>query len=113
MTHPEDVLAHWCEHYTELLNHYPIYDESVLRSHWATGANCLLWWSTFLGRNKHLIEIDNNKTPGMDGITTEILKCGGDKMIDLFEQVIHDVWESEPPQDWRNSILLSLHKKGS
>ena len=34
----------------------------------------------------------------MDDVTADILKCGGDEMIDLLEQVIHDVWESEAPQ---------------
>ena len=44
----------------------------------------------------------------MDDITAEILKNGGEKMIDLLEQVIQSVWESEVPQDWRDAILVSL-----
>ena len=43
-------------------------------------------------------QMSNNKAPGMDGITAEILKNGGEKMIDLLEQVIQSVWESEVPQ---------------
>ena len=50
---------------------------------------------------------------GMDGITAEILKNGGEKIIDLLEQVIQSVWESKVPQDWRDAILVSLYKKGS
>ena len=49
----------------------------------------------------------------MDGITAEILKNGGEKMIDLLEQVIQRVWESEVPRNWRDAILVSLYKKGS
>ena len=30
LTQPEDIKAHWCEHYTEFLNCHPIVDESVL-----------------------------------------------------------------------------------
>ena len=51
----------------------------------------------------------NNKAQGMDGITAEILKNCGEKMIDLLEQVIQSVWESKVPQDWRDAILLSLY----
>ena len=58
-------------------------------------------------------QMNNNKVPGMDGITAEILKNGNEKMIDLLEQVIQSVWESEVPQDWRDAILVSLNKKGS
>ena len=56
--------------------------------------------------------MNNNKVPGMDGITAEILKNGSDKMIDL-EKVIQSVWESEVHQDGRDAILVSLYKKGS
>ena len=58
-------------------------------------------------------QMNNNKAPGMDGITAEILKNGGENMIDLLEQVIQSVWESEVPQNWRDAILVSLYKKGS
>ena len=58
-------------------------------------------------------QMNNNKAQGMDGITAEILKNGGEKMIDLLEQVIQSVWESEVPQDWRDAILVSLYKRGS
>ena len=57
--------------------------------------------------------MNDNKAPGMDGIAAEILKNGGEKMIDLQEQVIQSVWESEVPQDWRDAILVSSYKKGS
>ena len=56
---------------------------------------------------------NNNKAPEMDGITAEILKNGGEKMIDHLKQVIQSVWESEVPQDWRDVMLVSLYKKGS
>ena len=58
-------------------------------------------------------QMNNNKVQGMDGITAEILKNGGEKMIDLLEQVIQSVWESDVPQDWRDAILVSLYKRGS
>ena len=58
-------------------------------------------------------QMNNNKAPGIDGITAEIIRNGGEKMIDLLKQVIQRVWESEVPQDWRDAILVSLYKKGS
>ena len=56
-------------------------------------------------------QINNNKVPGMDGITAEILKNWGEKMIDLLEQVIQSVWESEVPQDRRDAIHVSKGSK--
>ena len=37
-------------------------------------------------------QMNHNKAPGRDGITAEILKNGGEKMIDLLEQGIQSVW---------------------
>ena len=52
----------------------------------------------------------NNKALGVDGISANILKFGGDRKIGLLEQVINDMLESEAPQEWRDTIILSLHK---
>ena len=64
------------------------------------------------GEIKAVSQMNNNKAPGIDGITAEILKNGSEKMFDLLEQIIQSVWESEVPQDWRDAIVVSLYKKG-
>ena len=56
--------------------------------------------------------MNDGKAPGIDGISAEILKCGGKRMFEMTCVVIHDIWETEAPQDWKDGILLSLFKKG-
>ena len=111
---PEDIKKRWFEHYRELLNRHPVVDESVLdliKQHEPVMA---LDEVSSRGEIKTSVsQMNNNKEPGMDGITAEILKNAGEKMIDLLEQVIQSVWESEVPQDWRDAIHVSLYKKGS
>ena len=110
---PEDIQAHWCEYYAEFLNGYLIVDESVLnliqQREPIVSLEEVPSWDEI---NISVKQMNNNKAPGMDDITAEILKWGGDKMINLLELVIYNVWESEAPQDWRDVIFVS-HKKGS
>ena len=103
---PEAIKKRWCEHYSELLNRHPVVDESVLdiiKQH-----DPIMALDEVPSRDEikaSVSQMNNNKAPGMDGITAEILKNGSEKMIDLLEQVIQSIWESEVSQDWRDAIL--------
>ena len=100
LTQPEDIRARQCEYYTELLNCHPLVDVAVLDL--IEQREPIVSLDEVTTRNEinfSVKQMNNNKALEMDSITTEILKCGGDKMIDLLEQVIHDEWESEAPQD--------------
>ena len=57
--------------------------------------------------------MNNNKAPGTDGITAEILKNGGEKWLISWSKSSKVYGESEVRQDWRDAILVSLYKKGS
>jgi len=37
-------------------------------------------------------ELRNNKAPGGDNISAELVKCGGDKLIQIIYELIKDVW---------------------
>ncbi|KAL4111985.1 hypothetical protein QTP88_015838 [Uroleucon formosanum] len=50
-----------------------------------------------------MLKLKNNKAPGSDEITAEMLKLSGDKGFRL-----PGVW----PEDWVESIFIPLHKKG-
>lgn len=55
----------------------------------------------------------NNKAPGEDGICAEILKAGGIELAKKLHKIILQVWEREDiPEDWRNAIIIPIHKKG-
>lgn len=60
-----------------------------------------------------LKQLKNNKAPGEDGITAELLKAGGKPVLKalqrLFNSVIH---EGLTPQAWNRGVVVLFFKKG-
>ncbi|KAG7307758.1 hypothetical protein JYU34_006348 [Plutella xylostella] len=60
-----------------------------------------------------LEQLKNNKAPGEDGITTELLKAGGIAILEqlqrLFNSVLHN---GITPEAWSESVVVLFFKKG-
>ena len=57
--------------------------------------------------------LKNEKEPGGDEITAELLKLGGGEMVQSLAHLATLVWESETvPADWLKQLTVLLHKKG-
>ena len=55
----------------------------------------------------------NHKAPGADNIPAELLKYGGNKIINATHNLITLIWDQEQiPYEWRKNIIFSIHKKG-
>ena len=77
---PEDIKKRWCKHYSEFLNCHPVVDESVLDLIKQHDPIMALDEVPSRGEIKASVsQMNNNKAPGMDGITAEILKNGAEK----------------------------------
>jgi len=58
-------------------------------------------------------ELKNNKAPGEDGISAEILKAGGLCLAHQIHKLITKIWEQEiTPKEWQDAIVIPIHKKG-
>lgn len=58
--------------------------------------------------------LKNNKSPGIDEITGEMIKQGGECLVNEIHQLCNLVWkEGKVPKDWARSVLVVIHKKGS
>lgn len=55
----------------------------------------------------------NNKTPGEDDITTEMLKYGGENLLKCIKNILDKcIYEEKIPKSWENANVILLHKKG-
>lgn len=55
-----------------------------------------------------------NKSPGNDQITSEMLKAGGEVIIDELLELCNQAWkEGTVPKEWSRSVLIPIPKKGN
>ena len=59
-------------------------------------------------------KLKNRKAPGICGITGEMLKAGGDVVVQWLHRIFCMAWGSGTvPADWRKAQIVPVHKKGS
>ena len=57
--------------------------------------------------------LKSNKAPGPDAIPAELYKYGGTALVSRIHKLTCRIWEEEMvPQDWGDSIILPVFKKG-
>jgi hypothetical protein len=54
------------------------------------------------------------KSSGTDWIPTELIKAGGETLCSDTHKFICSIWNKEElPQQWKESIVVPIHKKGN
>ena len=57
--------------------------------------------------------LKNNKAAGSDGIHLELLKYGGNKLLNRTDELVRQIWEEEGiPEEWNETIIVPIYKKG-
>ena len=60
-----------------------------------------------------LKSMPNNKTPGADQITTDMIKNGGTTVLKIIQKLFNRcLKEKKIPQYWNNSNSILIHRKG-
>ncbi|KAA5608736.1 reverse transcriptase family protein, partial [Pseudomonas aeruginosa] len=60
-----------------------------------------------------LKQLKNNKAPGEDGITTELLKAGGTPVLKVLQKLFNSsLLDGKPPQAWNRGVVILFFKKG-
>ncbi len=58
--------------------------------------------------------LKNRKSPGMDSISAEMLKCTQDTAIKKLHKLFNKIMaEQKVPSDWRRSLIVKISKKGN
>ena len=54
----------------------------------------------------------NHKSPVIDQIPAELIKAGGRTIRCAIHKLIISIWNKEEfPEEWRESIIVRIHKK--
>ncbi|XP_039282806.1 uncharacterized protein LOC120351023 [Nilaparvata lugens] len=104
------VLERWTEHFEGVLNEGEEEQpsqvfEPLVREEGETAE------PTFAELEKAITILKNNKAPGEDGILSEMIKKGGDRLKKEIFELILMVWREERmPDDWRQDNLSNFKK---
>jgi hypothetical protein len=53
------------------------------------------------------------KSPSADQIPAELIKAGGETLYSEIHRLICSIWNKEElPQQWKESVIVTIHKKG-
>jgi hypothetical protein len=52
------------------------------------------------------------KSPGTDQIPAKLIKAGGETLHFEIQNLIRSIWNEELPQQWKESIIVPIYKKG-
>jgi len=55
----------------------------------------------------------NNKGAGTDGIHSELMKYGGNKLLNRIYELLRNIWgEERIPEEWKETIIFPIYKTG-
>ncbi|KAL1447452.1 hypothetical protein WDU94_015565 [Cyamophila willieti] len=113
VTEIKDRLTTWRDYFRDLYNQNTVVNISAEEIHVNTQAEMT---DEVLTRDEIKIalkELKNNKSPGEDRITGEMLKAGEDTTVDLLQILFAKIWEDKKvPDEWKTSTIVPIHKKG-
>jgi sorting nexin-29 len=61
----------------------------------------------------HIQKTKDNKAPVEDNIAEELIKHGGEALVDAMYKLIRTIWKTEKiPERWKLGIICPIYKKG-
>ena len=57
-------------------------------------------------------KLKNHKSPGIDQIPAELIKEGGRTIRCDIHKLIISIWNKELRDEWKESIIVPIYKKG-
>uniref|UniRef100_A0A8D8XZ49 Craniofacial development protein 2 n=1 Tax=Cacopsylla melanoneura TaxID=428564 RepID=A0A8D8XZ49_9HEMI len=113
LTNDETVLKRWAQHFEELLNEDERIPTVRIEEEQITEEDDMENMPTRSEIQKAIQKMKNNRAPGNDNITAELLKYGGEAVENMMLKIIHTIWKIEKiPVNWTTGVLCPLHKKG-
>lgn len=112
LTEANDIAKRWTDYCKELYNHPSSGDPEVLKVPNSTNNDdfpILKEEVEFAIRT-----MKDGKAAGVDNIPAELIKNGGESVIELLTQICNKIWQTgEWPTQWTQSLIITLPKKGN
>ena len=112
LTKEKEILSRLTEYCSELYNYESCGDNAVL--------DCSQLPEEDLQPILHeeveiaVASLKKGKSAGVDNIPAELVRAGGETMIDVLTEICNRIWRTgEWPTPWTQSLIITLPKKGN
>lgn len=113
LVNDDEIRNRWCEYSKELYNTDLNVDPSTLDNLWSGQPSEELPNILRSEVEQAIHKLNNGKAVGIDGVASELIKGGGDAVVDKLHDICVKAWkEGTFPAEWCKSIIVPLPKKG-
>ncbi|KAL1447281.1 hypothetical protein WDU94_008893 [Cyamophila willieti] len=110
----DDRLKEWSEYFKKLFNQENDTDPTAIAFPTIENDPLNDEAPTIIEIQRAISHLKNNKSPGADNITAEMIKAGEECTVDLLHKLYLQIWaEKRIPNDWKQALIVPIHKKGS
>jgi hypothetical protein len=104
------ILARWRNYFSQVLN---VHGVNHVRQAEIHTAELLVPEPSVSEIGLAIDKLKSHKSPGIDQIPAELIKAGGRTISCEIHKLIISVWnKEEPPEDWKESIIVPIYNKG-
>jgi hypothetical protein len=104
------IMVRWSKYFSQILNVHGVSDVTHAEIH--TTEPPVPEPSVF-EVELAIEKLKSHKSPGIDQIPGELIKAGGRTICCAIHKLIISVWNKEElPEEWKESIIVPIHKKG-
>ena len=104
------ILARWRDYFSQLLNLHGVHDVRQTETH---TAEPLVPEPNAFEVELAIAKLKSHKSSGTDQIQGELFKAGGRTIRYQIHKRIVSIWNKEElPEEWKESIIVPIHKKG-
>jgi len=107
---PHSIMARWRNYFSQLLN---VHEDNEVRQAEIHTVEPLVPERSAFEVEVAIGKLKNHKSPGIDQIPTELIKAGGKTICCAIHKLIISIWNKEElPEEWKESIKITIYKKG-
>ena len=108
--HCHSILARWRIHFSQLFNVHGVSDVRQTEIH---TAEPLVTEPRASEVELAIEKLKSRKSPGIAQIPAELIKAGGKTIHSKIHKLVISIWNKEVlPEEWKESIIVSVYKKG-
>ena len=104
------IMARWRNYFSQLMNVHEVKDVRQAEIH---TVEPLVPEPSDFEVELAIEKLKNHKSPGIDQIPAELIKAGGRTIRTEIHKLIISIWNKEElPDEWKESIIVPIYKKG-